>query len=169
MIEFRTKFDESLTKAVNKRGILRYWWILLIFVVLFAVLGAIDIATGEIWLGTFYLVVAALFVPFVLLLTFIFQKSLNKSMSIMSGETEAYYAFTEDGVTAEIKKGSEYEDSIKATYSFIYKGVETKTHYLLYISKAQCIVIPKSDIINGSLEELNSILAQRLGNKFKGR
>lgn len=60
-----------------------------------------------------------------------------------------------------------FKGDLTAAYSYCYKIKETATHYFIYISYAQAFVVPKADIVEGSIEELNSILSSNLGEKFK--
>lgn len=171
MIEFRTKLNESKTKAVNVNSFKRLWWLFVAVSLLFIVLGVVGFIVKEdsedLYYAVFCLVFGVLFTPLVMLLTAVIQKSLNKSASYISDNTDEIYTFDDDKITVTQTKGDEFSAVTQAAYSYLYKVIENKDYYFLYISKMQCHVIDKKSITSGSLDELNGILSARLGARFK--
>lgn len=172
MIEFRTKFDSSKTNAVNKNTFKRFAWAFVLFSAIFIAIGIAEIAVGDaedLSYGIFLLVVGVLFMPLVWVLTKIIQRSLDRSMSIMSSETEEIYTFEEDYIKIDSRRGDEYHGFTEAKYTYLYRVIENDKFYFLYISKAQCHVVDKASLTVGTLVELNSLLRAQLGPKFKSK
>lgn len=171
MIEFQGRFDSNVTNSMNKRTFKRMWWMFAICSSVFILLGALSVAFPEdsfdTGLGIFFICFGALFTPIVILLTKVLQKRLNKSMSILSPDTTEIYQFYPDKLVITQRKGEEYEAVTTAKYSYLFKVEETPSTYFLFISKMQSHVVNKADLTQGSLAELNSILSQNLGTKFK--
>lgn len=169
MVEIRTKFDENVTKELNKIQMKKSWWIYALFTVIFVLLGVTFglEAEGDWILGGVFIVIGICFFPLCLLLTKIMQKNINKSMSVLSEETHEIYKFDELKITIEQTKGSSFHAVTETDYSYLFSVKETKDYWFLYISKLQSHVVPKNNIIEGSVEELNAILSEKLGSKFK--
>lgn len=171
MVEFRFKFDSSTTAALNKNTFKKMWWFFLLFSLIFVGLGALSVAApedkGDLIYGIIMITFGVLFTPLVLLLTKIMQKSLDKSMSIMSSDTESIFTFEENKVTIEQIKGEDYYAKTVTSYNYFYKVTEDANTYFLYISKMQSHVVHKNALTQGTLEELNSYLQKNLGEKFK--
>ena len=88
-------------------------------------------------------------------------------MNILSSDTVEVFQFYPDKLVITQRKGDEYEAITTAKYSYLYKVEETVSTYFLFISKVQSHVVNKSDLTQGTLAELNSILASNLGPKFR--
>lgn len=167
MVKIVTKFDTNVTKSLNKFAIKKLLPFYIIFSLAFIFLGLCSIPDedGTIWYGIFLIAIGVLFFPICLLLTKIGQKNFNKSMSLMSDETIFSCEFGDNEIYMEESKGSSYFATIRSDYTHFYKVYETDTHYFLYISKQQCHVLPKCDIVEGTVEELNILLFRHLGPK----
>ena len=171
MVEFRTMLDSSKTTAVNKNTFKRLWWVFVLVSLAFICFGIIGFITKEdsedLYYAIFCTVFSVLFTPSVWLVTGFLQKSINKSASYISDNTEEVYTFDDDKITVTQKKSDEFSAVTEARYSYLYKVIENKDYYFLYISKMQCHVIDKKSLTAGSLSELNALLTARLGEKFK--
>ena len=171
MIEFQGKFDSSVTNSINKRSFKKLWWLFVLCSLLFIFIGAMSIIFPEDLsdkiFGIVFICFGVLFTPLVILLTKVLQKSLNKSMHVLSPDTIEIYQFYPDKLVITQRKGEEYEAVTTTKYSYLYKVEETPTTYFLLISKMQSHVVKKADLTQGTIEELNSILSSNLGSKFK--
>lgn len=171
MIEFVGKFDSSVTKSLNNRQFKKFWWLFVVFSALFVFIGVSGLLFPEDEsdkiFGIVMIVVGVLFTPLCLLFTKLLQKNIDKSMSVLSGETIETYRFYQDKLIIMQNKGEEFEAVTTAKYSYLYRVEETATHYFLKISKLQSHVIDKANLTQGTLEELNAILCANLGAKFK--
>ncbi len=167
MVKFVTKFNGEITMDLNKHVLKKLLLPLIIIALLFTGCGINSIISDGDWIfGIVIIAFGVLYVPIVWLLTRIIQKRHNKSMYIMSEETISTFTFTEDKMCIEEVKCDKYKANVEASYEYLYKVDETATHYFLYISKQQCHVIPKCDLVEGTLEELNILLFNNLGPKF---
>lgn len=176
MVEFQGKFDESKTKNMNNQTFKKLWWLFLLVSVLCVCLGVVGILVREdesdLAYGITLIVLGVLFTPFVLLGTALAQKNLNKSMHILSPDTTETYQFYPDRLIITQRKQKsgeevEYEAVTNTRYSYLFKVEETRDRYFLRISKAQAHIVNKSDLTQGTIEELNAILTEKLGVKFK--
>lgn len=166
MIVFETKFNENVTTNINKHTMKKISWVYVLTSALFIFLGVMDVVGGNNF-GWGLIVFGVLFFPLCFLLTKIIQKNLNKTMTILSDNTQEKYVFDDKKFYIEQIKGENYKGTTEATYDYFFKVEETKTHYFLYISKHQAHVVPKEDIIQGTIEECNHLLSYNLGPKFK--
>ena len=171
MINFKSKFDENVTNALSKHQLKKVGWALGVISLFFTVFGVLCIVfredASDLSLGIFLIAFGLLYFPLVLGLSKVFQKKWNKSMSIMSADTEIEFSFDEERCTIIQIKGDEYKGVTEAKYVCFYKVIETKENYFLYISKSQSHVVNKKDLVDGSIEELNEILSKNLDVKFK--
>ncbi|MDE6585356.1 MAG: YcxB family protein, partial [Clostridia bacterium] len=156
MVEFKSKFDASKAKALNNLSLKRMKWLFIIASLLFITVGALGIAFREdeydTVIGICFIVIGVMFSPLVIGLTYVSQRNINKSMSVLSDYTDEIYSFDEENITVTQQKGNVYFAQTKASYNYIYKILEDKNYYFLYISKMQCHVIDKASLTQGSLE-----------------
>ncbi|MBD5132187.1 MAG: hypothetical protein HDT28_06330 [Clostridiales bacterium] len=171
MVEFRTVLDSSKTKAVNNNTFKRFWWLFALISLIFIGLGIMGFLVreddGDLYYAIFCLVFGVLFAPLSYLLTLWLQKRIDKSASYISDKTEEIYTFDDDGITMVQKKDDEFYSTTKAKYSYLYKVVENKAYYFLYISRMQCHIIDKASITQGSISDMENLLIMHLGDKFK--
>lgn len=177
MIEFESKFDDSVTKSMNRQSFRKMWWLFLIGSAAFCLIGILGIAFREdesdLALGIFLLCWGVLFTPLVILLAKLIQRKVNKSMSLMSPDTTQTFTFYPERLKISVRKQRsgeeecEFESVTDTKYPYLYRVEETKEGYIMYVSKMQAHVFKKADLTQGSLEELNDILAKNLGQKFK--
>lgn len=167
MVKFVTKFDSNATKDLNKHAMKKLIWVLVLVSLFFTGCGMYNLFSEDgLFLGIFFTAFGLLYIPIVWLLTKVIQKRRNKTMYILSEETLETFTFTEDKVFIEEVKGEKYKAFVETTYDYFYRIDETATHYFLYISKVQSHVVPKCDIKEGTIEELNTLLFNNLGPKF---
>lgn len=166
MVKFITKFNSDATKDLNKHAMKKLIWVLILISLLFTGCGVSTILSDDLIGGIVIIAIGVLYIPAVWLITKVIQKSRNKTMYILSEETLETFTFTEDKVFIEEAKGEKYKAHVETTYDYFYRIDETPTHYFLYISKHQSHVVPKCDIKEGTIEELNTLLFNNLGPKF---
>ena len=167
MVKVETKLDANTTKRMNKRGLKNLMWVIIAFSALFVLLGIVDVSVGDMF-GIYFIVMGVLFYPFVWMFTKLFQKMLNKSANFLSETTEEVYTFDEEFFQLEQTKTGMFKSTLQANYTYLFKVVEEADVWFMYISNTQAHVVPKKDIKEGSVEELNKIFATKLHDKFKG-
>lgn len=122
MVRVESTLDSNVTKEVNKQQLKKLSFIMIIFSLVFILLGFLMISNGgELSIGIIFIVLEILYIPLVIWLTKFFQKRLDKSMSIMSSETKCSYIFTDEEITIDGNKNDEYSCVIKAKYSYHIK------------------------------------------------
>lgn len=171
MVEFKGKFDERVQQSINKRAFKTSSVIVWVFSAVILVFGIIGLIWGEDHEDFVYAMYcvsfAVLFYPLYAGIYAIMRKFVKPNMAMMSAQTEQQFQFFEDRFMCSQIKGEEFNDFLQAKYSVLFRVVETKEQYFLYISRAQCYVVNKADITAGTIDELNNILASNLGEKFK--
>lgn len=168
MIVFESKFDKNVAKSLNIFTMKKLWWMYLILSLSLALIGVSSLLEGDTAFGIFMLSFGVLFTPLCVVLTFLLQKRLNKSMPLMSEETTETYTFYDDKFEIVQQKGEDFFSNTSCKYtSYINKIKETKDCYFIYISNVQAHVVYKNSLKEGSIEELNGILTANLGKKFK--
>ena len=173
MVEFKTTLNADKTAAVNKNVFKKLWWVFLLTSLLVVIIGVCGILFREdeadLYMGIVITVLGVCFTPLVMLLTFIIQKSMNKSMPVLSDDTLSVFTFDNCKITILQSKGDDYHAETVCSYKYLYKVAEDNDYYFLYISKAQCHVIDKASLTQGSLMELNAYLSANLGFKFQSK
>lgn len=169
MVVFKCKFNRDVTASINKNQFKKLLPLIMLFSFIFILIGVANLFyfqdSFDIGFGIFFIVFGVFFIPLVILLTKIIQKRRDQSLSLMSENTEETYKFDVDKLYITTIKGDEFTSEIVASYNYLYKIIETKTHYFLYISKVQTHVVNKCDIAEGTIEELNNIFALKFDNK----
>lgn len=170
MVEFKSKFDEKVPEIVNQRQLGKMKSFFMIVLVLFAFLGAAMLfvafenfeedkatAISDLIFAIVLLGVGFAYYPLTKWFAKKYQNKVNKTMSLLSKETEEVFKFDEDKIFMFTTKGDDYRSAVETNYKYINNIVETEEYYFLYVSKVQCHVLKKKDLVSGTLEELNKI------------
>lgn len=171
MIKFVSKFNYDSVLQLNKHSIKKLWWLYLLFSLLFAIAGVLNFVGEErdIFLGVFLIVIAVAFTPFCLLFTSAAVKRQSRSMPSLSDDTVQTFVFDSQQVIITVQKGEDFHSETVTKYNYFYRIEESATHFFLYISKNQSHIIPKSDLVEGSLDDLKTIFAKNMGVNYKVR
>lgn len=171
MIEFQSKLDGSKTAAINRHVFKRFWWLFAILSAVFVIFGILGMVfqedSSDFAFGIFMIVVGVCFTPLTLLLTKLMQKRIDKSAVYINSDTVEIFVFDDEKITVKQSLNDVFSSVVEAKYSYLYKVIETDENYILYISKQLCHVADKRSITSGTLQELNSLLRNKLGDKFK--
>jgi hypothetical protein len=168
MIEFKTNFGPEILKSLQKFQMRKMKWLFIAFSIFFIAMGLLsifDAVEPDIGSGIFLICFGTFYMPVIGLITFPIAKRQNKTMKILDQETTNYFRFDEFKVYQEMVKYEDYKATIESSYPILHRVCETKTHFFMYISNMQAHVIPKKDIISGTVEELSEIFARSLGKK----
>ena len=165
MVKVQTKLNAETTKRLNKRGLKNLSWVIILFTVLFLLMGVCDIVEKDNF-GWFYIVMGVLFFPLCLLFTKLFQKIINKSSKFLSEETTELYTFDEAYFILEQTREGIFHNTLQANYNYLFKVVEETDVWFLYISNQQAHVVPKSGVTEGTVQDLNNIFSKNLGARF---
>ncbi len=167
MVVFKSKLNQSVLKKLNAFQLKRIKWLIIVIVLLFLGLGLFNLFYSDKIVGIVWIVGAIIYVPLVILFTKLGIKKYAKTMSVVSDETYEEYTFDTDEIQIVTTKGDNFYSLIKAKYNYLYKVIEGKDCFILYISMNQAHTILKKDLVEGSIEELNELLRSNLNNKFK--
>ncbi|MDE6667401.1 MAG: YcxB family protein [Clostridia bacterium] len=179
MVEFQTTFSAKTVDNFAKYQLKKSVWIFVAISAVFIVAGILFIVFTDSFFDDDGLLSLDVLIGIILILSGIIlfpiflysvkhsQKNANSTMSILSDQTYSVFTFDENQLTISQKKGDTFEAFTKAKYDYLFKVVETKTNYFLYISSAQCHVIDKASLTQGSLDEFNTLLLNNLQYRFK--
>ena len=170
MVEFKSVFSADKVNVANERSIKKTRSLFFVIMGVCGVLGLLlvcvaleenqknhDMSLYNMCAGIALIVVGVFYYPFLKWFSRKFQNKINNTMSLISSQTEEYYRFDEEKIYIKTTKGNEYKSVVEAKYNYINNIVETNDYYFLYISKVQCHILGKADLVSGSLEELNAI------------
>ncbi len=166
MIKFESKLNPEKQKQLNKFTMRKTWWVYFVFTFFFVIFGVLKLE-DFLFGGILLIAIGVLFTPFCLIVTHSANKKAGKDMPLMSEQTMQNYVFDYETIQIIEQKGEDYRAEVTMKYSCLNSVNETATEYFLYISKSQAHVISKSELVEGSLDELNDIFARNLGAKFK--
>ncbi len=82
------------------------------------------------------------------------------------GDTPVEFELREKDFTA-VQTGEDFDENITLPYSKLDKVVETKDFFLLVSHGGNAFIIGKSEITEGTPEQLRSILRGNMGKKYK--
>lgn len=179
MVVVKTKFDEEKIKAIQELQFKKTRKLFLTLSIIIVLLGLLYLAIaiddkklGEEYVGSLVvsimlIVFGVAYYPFAKWLTKYSQSNVNKSLMLISSDTEETYKFDEDKLYIFTVKGEKYRSATETTYDYICNVVENDTFIYLFISKTQCHVVSKKDIASGDIDELHTILKKHFnGTKY---
>lgn len=105
---------------------------------------------------------------FLIYLTFFYEKTLFKRYQRIYPNNIINCTFDENGFTID-ECGDTNNSHQRLSYSMCFKAIENREWFVIYISRTSAHIIKKSEIINGTPEELRQLLTENLGNSFKIR
>ncbi|MCL2797912.1 MAG: YcxB family protein [Firmicutes bacterium] len=172
IVEVRTKMDAAAIVALNKYHQRHLKWLWVVISVAFAAIGVVSLlppieGSEDIVFGVLLLVLAAGF-PF--LFWWIQRhtiRKLIKSAKAVGDDSLLAVGFTVDKVCYRAKKGNDINEGGESAYSQLFKAIETKTHFFLYISSMQAFILPKTDFVCGTSGDLRALLFAKMGINFK--
>jgi len=167
MIQFKSKLNDEVVQSLNKNQLKKMMGPIAIISICMLVIGIYLYCRIDTFIGMFLILFGIIYLPMLLIINKYAIKKNKKTMNILSDETITTYEFNEDEIIVTASKENMYHSQATYKYSCIYKAVETKESYLLYISNHQAEVVLKKDIVEGSIEELNHILKMNLRDRFK--
>ena len=82
------------------------------------------------------------------------------------GDTPMYYEFGEESFTS-VQNGNGFSENISLRYDKLDKVIETKEYFLLSPRSGSAYIIARSDITEGTPDELRAILRKNMGKRYK--
>lgn len=170
MIEFKTRYDAKTLGKLTEVQIKNSSKLTKGFMWFFFIMGAIlllfaydDYTSGESYymslgIGIFSIVFGMLFPSFLKNAMKKAQDKQNASSSTTTSETEMLFKFDKDRLFIFASKGDKFRSAVDADYDYIFKVYEDSDAYLVYISKMECYVLNKTDLISGTHEEFMNLL-----------
>ena len=169
MFKFSTKLDKH---KINKYSNFRLNNILpqmIIIATIIILLGIIFIYQGSMILAVIWLLFGFLYVPTVLIITKVSQRIFSNKPESDLIDTDEIYIFNEDEIIIQQTDITNECDKSEFLYSDVYAFFKTKTDYVLFFSKDHTHIIPRKSIIEGSTENFDDYMKNRLGDLFKSR
>ncbi len=140
-------------------------FIITIVLSMFCALVSIISLTGRLYIEGIGLL---LLMAFFLLYTFYLMPIINYKQNMRKfGDIKQDYVFADKKLTATtdscgVKGSSEIE------YASLIKITETKEYWFIYITKVQAMIVDKSTVTDGSIEDLRALLIKNIDNgKYK--
>lgn len=118
--------------------------------------------------GILWLALGIFYIPLVNWLSKKQQKAVNSSASLINESTEVTYKFDEDKLYIYTVMGTKFREATELDYGLFYEVCEDNDTFILFLSKIQCYVINKKDIVSGTIDETRAILKKYFaGEKYK--
>ena len=174
MIEFKTRYDsKTLGKLTdvqikNSRKLTRgFTWLFFIMGAILLLFAYDDYASGESYymslgIAIFSICFGMVFPSFLKGAMKRAQDKQNASSSTTTSETEMLFKFDKDRLFIFATRGDKFRSAVDADYDYIFKVYEDDEAYLIYISKMECYVLNKTDLISGTHEEFLALLTSVL-------
>lgn len=173
MIVNQTKNDLQLNALVSKRISQKSRIVFFVIALLFLALGAavlcVELFSDEpdYFLAIYLLVFGALFLVFDIFFYPLLLKGLCKKF--MQGKvSDCRYTFTQDGYTVEsgLTDGGA-TSKMQGDYSSLTEVREYQDLWLLYLNKATIFALRKEGMVEGTTDELTSLLRSTVGARYK--
>lgn len=167
LIEVRTNYDEKAFYQYNRFHVFKKnKWVVIIFSVVFVLLGLLLTLDGDEG-GIIFIVTGLLFPVFMLLFVSLISKLHLKSNKMFADLKNIYFRFNDETIFNEVKS-TDLTTTNEFKWSKIYRIYETGDSIYIYISNMQAFIIKKSDLINGSVENLRNLISSKASEyKFK--
>lgn len=174
MVEFKTSWDEKTLEKITEIQLEKNKKFLRGIAVFFMVMGLLllliaydDYKSGEsyyysLFVAVFSIAFGILFPSFMKSAIKRNQESQNRSSSTLTADTEMLFKFDKDRMFIFVTKGEKFRSAIDTDYDYIFKVVEDEETFVLYVSKMECYVLNKTNLISGTLDEFYEILKTRL-------
>ncbi len=108
----------------------------------------------------------ALIVAFYYSYLYLIMPMLVYKQSKRISDSENSYIFTDKKFSVE-SSGEGINGRSEVEYTSLYKAVETKGFFYLYISKGQAMIVDKSTVTDGEAELIRQTIMLVLGKKYK--
>lgn len=115
---------------------------------------------------TFEIVLMLFFSAYLVYRTFFYEKTYLKRYQHQFPNTAIDFSFGENCFTIN-GSGEAYNSHQEIDYGKLLKAVEKNEWFMLYITSVSVYVINKSEITEGTPDELRELLKRKLGNKFR--
>ena len=175
MIVNQTKNDLQLNALVSKRMSKKPRIVFFIIALVLLALGAAVLCVElclpsdepDYFLAIYLLVFGALFLVFDIFFYPLLLKGLCKRF--MQGKiSDCRYTFTQDGYTVESGlAGGGAESKMQGDYSSLTEVREYQDLWLLYLNRATIFALRKDGMVEGTADELTSLLRSAVGARYK--
>ena len=168
MIEVRTEVNEERMLAFNKSQALKLMWVPFLLTALLAGLGIVYAVTmHELVYGITMVVIGLLLPVLYLWLTNRLMKKNIKNSPVFSGHLVQTFRFSDEGATLHEESEAVPSSDTELTYAAFIRAEEKREAYYLFIGKHQAYILDAKGVTSGTREELNALLLEKLGNRFK--
>lgn len=169
MVEVITKFDENTQKAMNKLQMRILLPLLGLMVLIIVILATISFIDGDIEGGIGFLAIAVIAVLLVVGLIFLIKRMTMKSNKLLNMGVTSYFTFDGNYICLKADGMFGYSSINTLPVQMLFRAIETKENFFIYIHSMAAYVLPKKDIVQGTKEELRYLLQTWLGSKYKIR
>lgn len=168
MIEIKTILNEKQMLTFNKSQSIKLIWFPFVLTALLAGLGIVYLVRGDEKAYGISMIVLGALMPFLFLwvTNFLMKKTIKKS-PVLNGGTTQIFRFTDERVM--LNESSKYiaASDTELTYDAFIRAEEKPTAYYMFIGKSQAYILDNKGFTSGSREELNALLSEKMGARFK--
>lgn len=169
MFKFSTKLDKNKINKYSNFKMNNTLPLFIIIATVIIILGITFFFENKNILAIIWTLFGIFYTPVIFFAQKISQKIYNSKPESNMIDTDEIYIFNELEFTIQQREvgGFNVKESFK--YFDIYKFYETENDYLLFFSKTQTHIIPKTSFIEGSEKLFESFMKDKLGDKYKKR
>lgn len=150
-----TPFSKKELGIVSNYNLMKMTFpLMIIFAVLFAIIGGCFAILNDIWWGVY---IWGFGFIFILIYPLFFKRTMKKNVekvNIQNSKLQNVSRFYEDYVYVESVDNGEIVGTSKVAYKNLLKVTFLDEYMLLFVSKGSCYVLSKSNMTKGTAEDL---------------
>ena len=174
MVEFKTRYDSKTLGKLTEVQVSSSSKLTKGFVWFFMIMGALlllfaydDYKSGESYymslgIAIFSICFGIAFPSFMKGAMRRAQDRQNASSTTVGDDTEMLFKFDKERMFIYVTKGEKFRSAIDTDYDYIFKVYEDNDAFILYISKLECYILNKGDLVSGTLDEFYEILTSKV-------
>ncbi len=161
-------YDKKTIVAYTKQSIKRFKPLYIILYILFGFMFIVDLYDIIALDASISVLIAPVFIcAFFLLFIYVFLPKLNYKMQKTTTDTINKYTFYDTKLVA-ISTAKGITSTSEVEYSTLDRVLENKKYIYIYIAKDKAMIVDKSTITNGSIDEIRCAITSQIGtNKYK--
>ncbi len=169
-IKASSVYDKKTIIAYTKQSMKRFKPLYIILYILFGFMFIVNLYDIIALDASISVLIAPIFIcAFFLLCIYVFLPKFNYKMQKTTTDTVNEYTFYDTKLVA-ISTAKGITGTSEVEYSTLNRVLETKDYIYMYIAKDKAMIIDKSTITNGSIEEIRYAITSQIGiDKYKNK
>ena len=170
VVTVHTALTEERMLAFNKSQAVKLMWVPFVLTALLAGLGVFyAVKMHEPVYGVTMVVLGALLPVLYFWLTDRLMKKNIRNSPVLSGHPVQVFSFLPVSVSLHEESAVTPSSDTEFAYSAFIRAEEKQSAYYLFIGKHQAYILDAEGFTRGTREDLNALLTQKLGARFKPR